>query len=112
MTCKYDGLIIVEKEYLEELEEFKKSKSYMKPMSEITLSYKDIVNIDTYKESFIKFLETARVAVANQRALNVGQETQLMGAIDAIGNLINDMAKIPESRKSYEDKKESDKKKY
>jgi hypothetical protein len=94
MTSKYDGLIIVEKEYLEELEAFKKSKAYLPNLSDIKLEYKDIVRIDTYKDSFIKYLEQTRVSIANQRALNIGQEKELMGAIDALSDMIKNVSKI------------------
>ena len=67
----YDGLIIVDEEYLLELEAFKKERSYIPDMDTSKLTYKDIVRIDTYKESFLNYLKEARKSIFNERALNV-----------------------------------------
>lgn len=79
MKRRFDGLTIVETEYLEELEAVQRSVKYVPEIAPI--SYQDIVNIDTYKESFIKYLENARVSVARQRSTESGNETQLLGAL-------------------------------
>lgn len=71
------GVVQVDAEYLRELEEFRRSKqmSFESPK----LTHKDIVRIDTYKESFVRYLELTRLSIAQERALNVGKERELMG---------------------------------
>ena len=107
MKHRFDGLTIVETEYLEELEEFKKSMRYIPEISPV--SYKDIVNIDTYKESFAKYLENARMSVARQRSTDVGNEEKLLGALDILGSIIQDVKNIDVIRAKYEaDKQEKE----
>jgi len=106
----YDDLVIVDREYLQELEAFKKANSYMPDTQVEKLVYKDIVRIDTYKQSFINYLQQARKSVFYERALNVWRETELLWAYNAIWHLIGDISNIENTRATFELKKEEAKK--
>jgi len=107
MKRRFDGLTIVETEYLEELEATARSIKYIPDIAPI--AYQDIVNIDTYKESFVRYLENARVSVARQRSTDSGNEAQLLGALHILSKLVSDVTNISKTRESYENKKEEEK---
>ncbi len=96
-----DEFIIVSKLDFENLQSTSKS----------TLTYKDIMNIDTYKDSFVKFLKLSQLSIWNQRALNRWREAELWGAFEEIWKLINIVEKIDILRQKYDDSKEKKKEK-
>lgn len=100
-TIKSDEFILVSKLDFENLQK----------TSESTLDYKDIVNIDTYKNSFVKFLKLSQLSIWNQRALNRWREAELWGAFEEIWKLINIVQKIDILRQNFDDSKEREKEK-